>query len=284
MSFSADSRSASNGSGKSFDVNYERGFAGNKQQLLTFSFSHNKRSNKKESHNTYGNRTNFAAADFRQMNHSDFTEEIGLVDYVHPLGDIEMSVGAKLTNRNGDSRFYPMIPMESGGTDTPDENTFANRQRIYAVYNSYSLKSKDWGMSFGIRFEGTDNRTDFYSTGTTIGQKYNRFIPSVLFSKKNGNTSSLNFGYAQRVQRLDINLMNPFVDRSAPTFYFTGNPSLSPVTSHSFSVSHSRFRKGVHKHWHLVFAGEQHHPAGGGAWRRQRFLFHVPQHRKGQKV
>jgi len=243
-SFSTDNRSASNGSGRSFDVNYERGFAGNKQQLLTFSFSHNKRSNRKESHNIYGNRTNFDDADFRQLNHSDFTEQIGQVDYVHPLGDIEMSVGAKLTDRNGSSRFYAMIPMESSGTDGSDENTFANRQRIYAVYNAYSLKRKDWGMSFGVRFEGTDNRADFYSTGTTIGQKYNRFIPSVLFSKKNGNTSSLNFGYTQRVQRPDINLMNPFVDRSDPTFYFAGNPGLSPVTSHSFSASHSWFRKG----------------------------------------
>jgi len=242
--FSTDSRSASNGSGRSFDVNYERGFAGNKQQLLTFSFNHNKRSNRKESHNIYGERTNFDDADFRQLNSSDFTEQIGQIDYVHPIGNTEMSVGAKLTDRDGGSRFYPMIPVESGGTDGLEENTFANRQRIYAVYNSYSLKLRDWGASFGVRFEGTDNRADFYSTNTAIRQRYNRFIPSVLLSKKNGNTSSLNFGYTQRVQRPDINLMNPFVDRSDPTFYFAGNPDLSPVTSHSFSVGHSRFRKG----------------------------------------
>jgi outer membrane receptor protein involved in Fe transport len=243
-SFFTNNNFNSNSSGGSVDLNYERGFKRSKQQLLTFSVNYNKSSNKQRGENFYSSRINFDNNNFIQINHSDLEEKVAQVDYAHPIKFVELSLGAKYTSRDGESNFYPNLPVGNDNVAGIEGNRFINKQEIYALYNSYNIKIKDWGISLGARLEGTDNRANFYSTDTQIDQEYHNLIPSVLFLKKFDNTSSLNFGYTQRVQRPDINLMNPFVNKSDPTFYFTGNPDLDPVTNHTFSLGYSWFKKG----------------------------------------
>ncbi|AMP98048.1 hypothetical protein AY601_1121 [Pedobacter cryoconitis] len=243
-SFLTDNYFKSNSSGGSIDLNYERGFKKSKQQLLTFSLNYNKSSNKQIGENFYSNKINFDNNNFYQINNSDLEEKVAQIDYVHPIKSIEISVGAKFTSRDGESEFYPSLPVGSDNFKDLEGNRFINKQEIFALYNSYNIKIKDWGISVGARLEGTNNKADFYSTETQLDQSYHNLIPSVLFLRKFNNTASLNFGYTQRVQRPDINLMNPFVNKSDPTFYFTGNPYLAPVTNHTFSLGYSWFKKG----------------------------------------
>ena len=56
--------------------------------------------------------------------------------------------------------------------------------------------------------------------------------------------SSLNLGFTQRIQRPDIYELNPFVDRSNPSFEDSGNPDLKAVLSNNFQLNYSRFKKG----------------------------------------
>ncbi|WP_262708986.1 outer membrane beta-barrel family protein [Sphingobacterium lumbrici] len=167
------------------------------------------------------------------------------MDYAHPMKLMEMSLGGKYTTRDGESDFNSLIPInEENGNNKNGNNRFLNKQHIYTIYNSYNLKIKDWGISLGARFEGTENKANFYATNTEIKQRYSNLIPSFQLLKKFKNISSVNLGYTQRIQRPDINLMNPFVNKSDPTFYFVGNPDLSPVTNHTFSLGYSWFKKG----------------------------------------
>jgi hypothetical protein len=243
-SFFTDNYFDSHSSGGSIDLNYEHGFRRSKQQLLTFSFNFNKSANNQTVQNIYNNKINFDNSDFNQINNSDLEEKVGQIDYVHPTKFIEISMGTKYTSRNGESEFFPSLPSGTSNYEGYDGSRFNNNQNIYAIYNSYNLKLNNWGILLGARLEGTANKANFYATQTQIDQRYRNLIPSLSVLRKFKNTASLNFGYTQRIQRPDINLLNPFVNKSDPTYYFTGNPNLSPVKNHTFSLGYSWFKKG----------------------------------------
>jgi len=56
-------------------------------------------------------------------------------------------------------------------------------------------------------------------------------------------SSSINFGFTQRIQRPGIFQLNPFVDKSNPTFISTGNPALKPELDNTFELTYSNFTK-----------------------------------------
>lgn len=57
------------------------------------------------------------------------------------------------------------------------------------------------------------------------------------------STSSLNFGYTQRIQRPGIALLSPYVYRTNPLFVYTGNPSLLPELDNTLELTYNRFGK-----------------------------------------
>jgi hypothetical protein len=121
-------------------------------------------------------------------------------------------------------------------------NNFNYHQDIYSVYNSYQLKMEKWTGKAGLRLEHTSINADFTSAGVTTAPSYNNLIPSVSI-QRSFKTSSINFGFTQRIQRPGIFQLNPFVDRSNPTFINTGNPALKPELDNTFELTYSNFSK-----------------------------------------
>ena len=115
-------------------------------------------------------------------------------------------------------------------------------QDIYSVYNSYQLKMDKWTGKAGLRLEHTALSADFISAGVTTAPSYSNLIPSVSI-QRSFKTSSLNFGFTQRIQRPGIFQLNPFVDRSNPSFVSTGNPQLKPELDNTFDLTYSNFTK-----------------------------------------
>jgi hypothetical protein len=100
----------------------------------------------------------------------------------------------------------------------------------------------DWSAKAGLRLEHTTINADFASTGSTVHQDYDNFIPSVSIQRK-FKTSSINFGFTERIQRPGIFQINPFVNRSNPSFITFGNPDLRPELNHTFELTYSNFTK-----------------------------------------
>lgn len=228
-------------------LNYQLGFKGHKDRLLTFSYKNGNSGNPLENHLIFLDRANFTDPDFNQKNNSRTKEQTLQLDYIHPLKSITVEGGVKGILRTNKSNFeYESLNSATGEfeADPARTNKFNNDQDVIGAYNSYAYNLKDWGFKAGIRAEGTFVKADFISAGSNVNTNYFNLIPTLSVNRKFKDQSSLNFGYTQRIERPGIDNLNPFVDRSNPNFWTTGNPDLKAVLSNNFELTYSKFKKG----------------------------------------
>lgn len=234
-------------SGGEGTLNYQKGFKGHKDRLLTFSYKYNRSSNPMENNLSVSNRLNYTDPNYIQNNDSRSKEQTLQLDYVHPVKKLSIEAGVKGILRDNSSNFESRNFNEATNgyeIDPTRTNTFSNNQDIVGAYNSYAYNLKDWGFKAGVRVEGTFVKADFVSTASNVNTDYFNVIPTVSVNHKFKDMSNLNFGYTQRIQRPGIDNLNPFVDRSVPNFESTGNPDLEAVLSNNLEVSYSKFKKG----------------------------------------
>jgi hypothetical protein len=95
-----------------------------------------------------------------------------------------------------------------------------------------------------VRLEYTAISADFTSAAVVIAPSYNNLIPSISI-QRSFKSSSINFGFTQRILRPGIFQLNPFVDKTNPIFINTGNPALKPELDNTFDLTYSNFSKGA---------------------------------------
>lgn len=228
-----------------FELNYQRGFKRNKEQLLTGSYKYTKISNSEDNTNIATQRYNFTNNDRGQQNTYGADEQTGQLDYVHPLKNINIEGGAKLIARNSfsDYLYKNFVPVTGELLPGSVLNSFKYGQNIYALYNSYQVKLEDWGLKFGMRFERTTIKANLEDTASRIERGYNNFIPEIVLQRKFKNLSTLSIGYTQRIQRPGILQLNPFINKSNTLFWEQGNPDLLPVLNHNFELTYNISKK-----------------------------------------
>ncbi len=236
--------------GLDLGVNYQLGFKGSKDRLLTISYKFSNAPNQQSTDNIFGDRFNYPLKyypDYNQYNNAGNRDHTIQVDYASPLTkELSIEAGAKAILRNNYSDYHvddrDTITQQYRTIDTLTNN-FNYHQDILSLYNSYQLKLGDkWAGKAGLRLERTDLSADFISAGVTTAPSYNNLIPSVSI-QRSFKSSSLNFGFTQRIQRPGIFQLNPFVDKSDPLFVNTGNPQLKPELDNTFDLTYSNFTK-----------------------------------------
>ncbi|OOQ56867.1 outer membrane beta-barrel family protein [Mucilaginibacter pedocola] len=234
------------GKGINVSLNYQLGFKRNKQQLLTFSYQYYTFNNTQDAALTASNRVNYTTPDYLQRNRGESSEQTFQVDYVHPVKKLNIEAGLKAILRDNNSDFqylgYNSV-TDNFEADPSRSNKFDNNQNVFGAYNSYSYNLQNWGFKAGARIEGTFIDADFTSTASQLSKNFFNVVPSVSIMRKFKNSSSLNLGFTQRIQRPGIFQLNPFVDRSNPNFESSGNPDLRPAVSNSIQLGYSRSKK-----------------------------------------
>lgn len=238
------------GNGGGFDaaVNYQLGFKGDKNTLLTFSYQYSNYGSNSHNDIDISNAFNYPTPDYRQYDDQDSKEQTFQVDYAHPIKKVNMEAGVKAILRKSNSDFeYNSLDSASGMflTDPTMGNMFNYTQNAFGAYNSYQFSLKSWSFNAGIRAEQTDVNADFISTATNSKQNYFNVIPTVSINKSFKNNSSLSFGFTQRLRRPSIYRLNPYVDRSNPDLISTGNPNLRPVLMDIVQAGYSTRGKNV---------------------------------------
>jgi len=230
-------------------INYQLGFKKSKDRLLTFSYKYSYSPNKQFNDNVFTDRFNYPyglVPDFQQYNDAGNKDHTIQIDYASPLTkQISIEAGAKAILRNNYSNYHVDdrdTVSQKYATNGLLTNDFNYHQDIYSVYNSYQLKMEKWTGKAGLRLEYTGLSADFISAGVSTAPSYANLIPSVSL-QRSFKTSSINFGYTQRIQRPGIQELNPFVDQSNPTFISTGNPKLKPELDNTFELTYSNFTK-----------------------------------------
>jgi hypothetical protein len=237
-----------NNDGKGVDasLNYQLGFKKSKDQLLTLSYKYTYSPNNQNGDNRFSERLNDLQSvqpDFMQYNNAGSKEHTFQVDYAEPFKKLTLETGGKAILRNNFSNFqrsdldsatnqYRVNPVYS--------DNFNYQQDVYSLYNSYELHFDKWAVKGGLRLEHTGIRANFTSANANVNQDYNNLIP-VISIQHDFKSSSLNFGFTQRIQRPDIYQLNPFVDNSDPKFISTGNPGLRPELNNTFELNYSNF-------------------------------------------
>jgi len=226
-------------------INYQLGFKKDKNRLLTLSYKYSYSPNKQFNNNVFSDTIDYQQPAYQQYNDAGNREHTIQLDYVHPFKKLTLEAGGKAILRNNYSDFqtnnfndstnkYEINPSQS--------NNYNYHQEIYSLYNSYQYKLDKWVAKGGLRIEHTTVNADFISVGSPVNQDYNNLIPSISI-QRSFKSSSINFGYTDRISRPGIYQLNPFVDRSNPKFISTGNPDLKPELNHSLELNYSNFAK-----------------------------------------
>lgn len=226
-------------------LNYQLGFKSNKERLLTASFkysdNHNRQFNDVRARQTF----NYDNPNYQQFNKAGSKEYTTQLDYIHPLKVITIEAGGKMIARNSFSNFHTDTLADNNQylTDNTQGNDFSYHQDVYSLYNSYQLKFTKWTLKGGARVEHTGIDADFSSTGSVLKQNFTNVVPSVSI-QRSLKSSSLTFGFTQRIQRPVIYQLNPFVNQANPKFITVGNPNLRPAVNNNFELGYSNFAKG----------------------------------------
>jgi ferric enterobactin receptor len=237
-----------NGRGKGLDagVNYQLGFKKDKMRLLTFSYRYFKYTNSSHNDIAFSNRINYTDPDYIQDNTGNASEQTGQVDLVQGFKQWTVEAGVKSIFRDNSSDFQSNV--FNAGTGNFDRvaalsNQYSSTQNILAVYNTWRYSSKKLEVKAGIRLEYTTTDADFISTSSAAHQRYLNLMPSIAINIPLDVTSGLNMGFSQRLKRPGINKLNPFVDRSNPNFYSSGNPELSRSIVSDLRLGYSLSKK-----------------------------------------
>jgi len=244
-------KNTGNGSFTGFDaaINYQLGFKKSKDELLTISYKYSYSPNKQYNQNILSDRIQYDMLnnpDYEQYNDAGDRDHTIQIDYATPLSKaLSIEAGTKAILRSNysdyhvDDRYNANDPFITNDTLT---NNFTYHQSIYSVYNSYQFRKGNWTGKAGLRLEHTSLNADFTSAKDTVAPSYTNLIPSVSI-QRSFKSSSLNFGFTQRIQRPGIFQLNPFVDKSNPTFITTGNYRLKPELDNTFELTYSNFTK-----------------------------------------
>ncbi|RZK33960.1 MAG: TonB-dependent receptor, partial [Pedobacter sp.] len=246
-SYDLDGKTRYEWGGTDYTFNYQRGFKDKKEHLLTFSYKFFDSSEPQTNDVMFANRVNFNGVNYRQDNVSSSQEQTAQIDYVNPWKKLTLEAGVKAILRRGDSDFQYLgfnSAQNAYVVDPAQSNVYGNDQNIFGMYNTYTLKLKNWTFKAGARLEGTYVTGNFETTGTSVKTDYFNLIPSVSFNRTLKNSQSLSLGFTQRIQRPGIWNLNPFVDKSRPNFEYFGNPDLEATLSNNFELTYSNFKKG----------------------------------------
>lgn len=169
------------------------------------------------------------------------------MNYTQPLGEafiLESGLKTVLSQFHSRSDVFVLDPYNDNyDFNTTQSSTIDYKRNIYAGYVSGTLKTKALDVKAGCRYEYTETHAVFSNSGDAHIKPYGMFIPSAIVSHTFKNNHSLKFSYSFRIQRPDYRDINPFVNASDPRNLTTGNPNLTPETTHNFELGYNAFFK-----------------------------------------
>jgi hypothetical protein len=235
-----------NGNGMDAALNYQMGFKSNKERLLTFSYRYLRNRNEQVDKVFLINKVNFESPDYNQANTGSFLEQTFQADYVQQVKTLAIETGVKAILRNNESNYQFLAYDSLNGKfelDVNRTNNYKNQQHIFAAYNTYQYKIKNWGFKAGVRIEYTTIDAAFVSDNTQAKQNYLNIIPAATIGRKLKDKSSITLSFTNRIQRPAIYQLNPFVDRSNPAIESSGNPNLKPGYTNLIQLSYLKSKK-----------------------------------------
>ena len=165
-------------------------------------------------------------------------------DYENPLtDDSKFEAGARLAIRDfktdnlqsfGDSAT-PLIPSIAA------TSVYKYTDQVYALYGTYSFKTKRFGFQLGLRAESSDYHGTMTSpTDTTFKVSYPiSLFPSVYITYKLDDAQSFQLNYSRKINRPNFFQILPAYNFTDPQNPSVGNPGLKPEFANALEWSYN---------------------------------------------
>jgi outer membrane receptor protein involved in Fe transport len=138
-----------------------------------------------------------------------------------------------------DQNVYHMFPDSSIWVPDPGQgNSFYGNQSVLALYAIASYKWKKFSVMAGLRAEEAFLDLEFRSLDTISKSTYFGLYPTLHMGITSGD-HEWQLNYSKRINRPDVDEMNPVPEYRDPRNIYVGNPDLKPEVIHSFELGYS---------------------------------------------
>lgn len=176
-------------------------------------------------------------------------------DYVNPLNErAKIEGGIRSYHNEVGSVFNAFADNNGAPLKLPLSNNYEYKERINALYVTYSNKNKKETFSYQVGLRAEHSKFDglLVDSAFKFGYQYPKnfrsiwdaLFPSLFLTQKLGEDDELQFNYSRRIRRPNFWQINPFVDINDPANIRQGNPALRPEFINSFEINYSKNYQG----------------------------------------
>ncbi|WP_426484388.1 TonB-dependent receptor domain-containing protein [Flavobacterium sp. 2] len=231
--------------------NYERKFSDERKSLntsITSSFGKHKENTDIDTYNYDEYQQQIGEAKLqRTHNYENQNISNAIVNYAFPVSEKTIvETGYKGTFRFFNSDFESADLVNGDYVVNPiASNTFEFNEQINAVYgmlNSYIGESENpkWKYNLGLRAENVSNTGATQNNSDRFSNNYLKLFPSASLQLNLKQDEFVKLGYSKRINRPDLDDLNPFIDITDALNPHGGNPYLKPEIIHIAEMSYNK--------------------------------------------
>ena len=170
-----------------------------------------------------------------------------LAEYANALGsDRKLEAGFdRSDNASGKNILGTNLNPATGAFvfDPTVSNNFLADETTTALYGTYRQRWGNFSAMPGLRLEEDEISTDQFTSGIVADRKYYRAYPTLHLAYELTATQELQLNYSSRVNRPDLDDLNPFSEFQDPNNLRVGNPNLRPEQIRSVELG-DQYRNG----------------------------------------
>ncbi|WP_434502847.1 TonB-dependent receptor domain-containing protein [Prevotella sp.] len=225
------------------NIDYQRFFDSEHKSSITLSYLFsNTPSKEKSTRNQYEPKqeTGDMYSDM-ETNGRTHTLQVDLVNALSKNTTLNTGVKYIYRHNKSDSKYYDYKGDEQV-LNADNSVKYNNDQSILAGYAEYVATMNKFSTKAGLRYEHTWENIKYpEQTGKNFKKDYGCLVPSFTLSYAMTPMSNLGVNYSMHILRPGISYLNPYVDRSDPTFISYGNPKLDVEKSHYVSLVYNMY-------------------------------------------
>ena len=184
------------------------------------------------------------------------------IDYTNPLSEkTKLELGLEFRGDNTDNinltnqEVYTLDNNNNiNGTDLIGSSDFDFKRNIYSVYTNYETSFDKFTMQLGARLENfvvdgvfkryTDETRNTLNSTENVSQNLFNIYPSAFFTYSPSEKNQWQLSYSRRIDRPNIQQVNPIREWSTPLIVSVGNADLRPQFTNSYELNYTRQIKG----------------------------------------
>jgi outer membrane receptor protein involved in Fe transport len=234
-----------------FALNYERKFVNPKKSLsasITTSLEQGRENTDISTQDLSENLTNIGNP-FLEKTHNYGDENVSnaLLDYTFPIfkkGIIETGYKGTFRSVTNDYEASEKI-ANTFIINTGSSNIFKFSEQIHAGYVLFHAftgteDNPKWKYELGARIEQVNNDGKTNTNSTTIKNNYLKLFPTANISYIVRADEFWKLSYGKRINRPDLDNLNPFVDITDALNPHSGNPNLKPEIIQAFELGYNK--------------------------------------------